>query len=96
MGTSVDVLLAVLLGGVHWVWGAVLGSAVLTLLQAQLSGGMGWLSDYWRGALGLLVMLMMVAAPSGLAGLFTRIRLLLLSDRFRVLPQNGAAEKPKR
>ena len=95
VGTSVDVLLAVLLGGVHWVWGAVLGSAVLTLLQAQLSGGMGWLSDYWRGALGLLVMLMMVAAPSGLAGLFTRIRLLLLSDRLRVLPQNGAAEKPK-
>ena len=78
VSTSVDVLLAVLLGGVHWVWGAVLGSAVLTLLQAQLSSGMGALSDYWRGALGLMVMLMMVAAPSGLAGLMQRIRGKLL------------------
>ncbi len=78
VSVSVDVLLAVLLGGVHWVWGAVLGSAVLTLLQAQLSSGMGVLSDYWRGALGLLVMLMMVAAPSGLAGLVLRMRAKLL------------------
>ena len=68
VGTSVDALLVTLLGGVHWVWGALAGSALLTIVQAEL----GRHFAYWRGALGLLVMLLMVFAPSGLGGLWLR------------------------
>ncbi len=69
VSTSVDALLGVLLGGVHWLWGAAVGSAVLTGLQATLGQGLGALSDYWHGLLGLLIMLMMLLAPSGWGGL---------------------------
>jgi branched-chain amino acid transport system permease protein len=65
VGTSVDALLVLLLGGVHQLWGAALGSGVLALLTAELGRGF----VYWKGALGLLIMVMMVAAPSGLLGL---------------------------
>ena len=70
VATSLDALLVVLLGGVHQVWGVAAGSAVLVWAGAELGRGF----EYWRGALGLLVMLIMVAAPSGLLGLFQRQR----------------------
>ncbi len=69
VGMSVDALLVVLIGGVHWVWGALAGSALFTLVQAEL----GRSFDYWRGALGVLVMLLMVVAPSGLGGAMARL-----------------------
>ena len=65
VSTSVDALLVILLGGVHQVWGAVAGAAILVWASGELGRGF----DYWRGALGLLVMCIMVAAPSGLMGL---------------------------
>ncbi|WP_423837619.1 ABC transporter permease [Variovorax terrae] len=64
VSTSVDALLVVLLGGAHQLWGAAVGSAVLTWAGAELGGGF----DYWRGALGVFVMLIMVLSPSGLLG----------------------------
>jgi branched-chain amino acid transport system permease protein len=75
VGTSVDALLVVLMGGVHWVWGALAGSVLLTTVQAELGRNF----EYWRGALGLLVMLLMVLAPSGLGGLLTQRQRRLLS-----------------
>ena len=68
VSTSVDALLVVLLGGVHQVWGVAAGSLALTWASAEL----GRSFDYWRGALGLFVMAIMVAAPSGLLGLAAR------------------------
>ena len=64
VSTSVDALLVVLLGGVHQLWGVAVGSAVLVWSGAEL----GRSFEYWRGALGLFVMLIMVLAPSGLLG----------------------------
>jgi branched-chain amino acid transport system permease protein len=64
VATSVDALLVILLGGVHQLWGAVLGSALLVWGGAELGQGL----DYWRGVLGVVIMLVMVLAPSGLAG----------------------------
>ena len=64
VATSLDALLVVLLGGVHQLWGVAAGSAVLVWAGAELGRGF----DYWRGALGLFVMLIMVAAPSGVMG----------------------------
>lgn len=71
VSTSVDALLVVLLGGMHRLWGAAVGSAVLTGASAELGRGF----EYWRGALGVFVMLIMVLAPSGLLGLAGRWRL---------------------
>ncbi len=71
VATSVDALLVVLLGGVHQLWGAVAGSALLTYAGAELGRGV----TYWRGLLGVFIMVIMVAAPSGLlsvSGRFSR------------------------
>ncbi|MEO5607821.1 MAG: branched-chain amino acid ABC transporter permease, partial [Polaromonas sp.] len=69
VSTSVDALLVVLLGGVHQLWGAVAGSAVLSYVGAEL----GREVTYWRGLLGLFIMIIMVASPSGLLGLLGRL-----------------------
>jgi branched-chain amino acid transport system permease protein len=68
VATSLDALLVVLLGGVHQLWGVAAGSAVLVGAGAELGRGF----DYWRGALGLFVMLIMVVSPSGLLGLLQK------------------------
>lgn len=70
VSTSVDALLVVLLGGVHQLWGAVAGSALLSYAGAELGRDVA----YWRGLLGLFIMLIMVAAPSGLLSLLNRLR----------------------
>ena len=72
VSTSVDALLVVLLGGVHQLWGAVVGSAVLGYSSAELGRGV----TYWRGLLGVFIMLIMVTAPMGLLSLFARLRQL--------------------
>ncbi len=73
VGTSVDALLVILLGGVHQLWGALLGSALLVWGGAELGRGL----EYWRGVLGLVIMAVMVLAPGGLmAGLATGWRRL--------------------
>jgi branched-chain amino acid transport system permease protein len=64
VGTSVDALLVILLGGVHQLWGALAGSALLVWGGAEL----GQELSYWRGALGVLIMLVMALAPQGLVG----------------------------
>ena len=70
VATSVDALLVVLLGGVHQLWGAVVGSVVLSYVSAEL----GREVTYWRGLLGVFIMLIMVVSPSGLLSLFNRLR----------------------
>jgi branched-chain amino acid transport system permease protein len=53
-----------LLGGVHQLWGAAVGSTLLVWGGAELGQGL----DYWRGILGVLIMVVMVLAPSGVLG----------------------------
>jgi branched-chain amino acid transport system permease protein len=65
VSTSLDVLLVLLLGGMHQLWGTLAGAAVLVWAAAELGRGF----DYWRGVLGVMVMVIMVAAPHGLLGL---------------------------
>ena len=64
VGTSVDALLVILLGGVHQLWGALVGSVLLVWGGAELGRGL----EYWRGALGLVIMVVMVLSPSGVLG----------------------------
>ncbi|MDP1968978.1 MAG: branched-chain amino acid ABC transporter permease, partial [Burkholderiaceae bacterium] len=80
VSTSLDALLVVLLGGVHHLWGAVIGSAALTWAGAELGRGV----EYWRGALGVFVMLIMAFSPSGLLG-----ALRLLPLRRSAVPKEG-------
>jgi branched-chain amino acid transport system permease protein len=64
VSNSVDALLVVLLGGVHHLWGTLAGSSFLVGLGAEI----GRHFEYWRGFLGLLIMLLMVFAPEGALG----------------------------
>ncbi|HUK00513.1 MAG TPA: ABC transporter permease [Stellaceae bacterium] len=68
--TSVDALVMVLLGGLHTLSGPLVGAAVFTGLQEQI----GSLTDYWRGIVGAVILLLVLVFPQGIAG-FVRDRL---------------------
>lgn len=61
---SVDALLMVLLGGVQTISGPILGATVFEGLSEQL---VRW-TDYWRAAMGLIIIGLVLAFPQGLAG----------------------------
>lgn len=63
---SVDALLMVLLGGVQTVSGPIVGAFAYAGLSEQLSR----LTMYWRFALGLSIVLLVVLFPRGLVGSF--------------------------
>jgi len=65
---SVDGLAMVLLGGMQTFTGPVWGAALFTWLQDSVSREF----DYWRAALGAVLLLLVLAFPQGLAGLATR------------------------
>jgi len=65
VSNSVDALMVVLLGGVHQLWGAFAGSLFLVGVGSEI----GRHFEYWKGSLGLLIMLLMVFAPEGILGL---------------------------
>lgn len=67
VGKSVDGLVMVLLGGVQQLAGPVLGAALFTWLQDTLIRS----TEYWRAVLGALILLLVLAAPGGVAGLAT-------------------------
>jgi branched-chain amino acid transport system permease protein len=64
VSTSVDALLVILLGGLHHLWGAAVGSVLLTWAGAELGRQLA----YWHGVLGLLIMMLMVLSPQGILG----------------------------
>ena len=61
---SVDGLVMVLLGGVHTLTGPLWGAALFTWLQDAASRGI----DYWRAAVGAIVLGLVLAFPQGIAG----------------------------
>ena len=60
---SFDALIMVLLGGVKTLSGPLVGAGAFTLLQ-------DWLSrfEYWRLALGAMIVLLVIMFPQGIAG----------------------------
>lgn len=60
-------MIMVILGGVGYLWGGVLGAVVFLGLEEIL----GHLTMHWQLALGAVLLLVVFAAPKGLAGLFT-------------------------
>jgi len=67
---SVDALLMVLLGGVQTVSGPIVGAFAYAGLSEQLTK----LTMYWRFALGLAIVLLVVLFPRGLVGGFLALR----------------------
>jgi branched-chain amino acid transport system permease protein len=61
---SVDGLVMVFLGGVQTLTGPVWGAALFTWLEDAVSRGF----DYWRAAIGTVILLLVLAFPQGVAG----------------------------
>src|SRR5882724_1140450 len=64
IGQSTDGLVMVLLGGVETLTGPVVGAAIFTWLRDTLARE----TDFWRGLLGVVILLIVVAFPQGLVG----------------------------
>jgi branched-chain amino acid transport system permease protein len=65
---SVDGLVMVLLGGLQALPGGPLGAALFTWLQDSLSRGV----EYWRAAIGAIILILVVALPGGIGSLLAR------------------------
>jgi len=61
---SVDGLVMVLLGGVQTLVGPVVGAVLFTWLQDEIARA----TEYWRALLGLVILVLVVAFPHGIAG----------------------------
>lgn len=61
---SVDALVMVLLGGVQTLTGPAWGAVLFTWLEDTVSRNI----DYWRAALGAVILLLVLALPQGVAG----------------------------
>ncbi|MCE4057310.1 branched-chain amino acid ABC transporter ATP-binding protein/permease [Pseudomonas sp. Au-Pse12] len=86
LGMGIDYLFMALIGGVASVWGALLGSGIVTLLKQALQDGlpslMGSQGNYETIAFGLLIVLLMQRAPGGLWPMLLRF----VPARFKARP----------
>ncbi|MBX2838650.1 MAG: ABC transporter permease [Gammaproteobacteria bacterium] len=78
---SFDGLIVVFLGGVKTLSGGIVGAAALTLLQDYITR-----FEYWRLALGLVIIAVVIIAPKGIVG---SIRAVFESGEAR---RNGAGQ----
>lgn len=96
LNMGIDYLFMALIGGVGSVWGALLGSGILTLLKQWLQGLLphllGSTGNYETIVFGLLIVLLMQRAPGGLWPLLVR----LVPARLRTRQRLPAAEAPAR
>ena len=67
---SGTLLVMVILGGLGYLYGAALGAVALLVLEEVLSG----YTVHWQLALGLILLVVVLRAPHGLASLFERLR----------------------
>ena len=65
---SVDVLVMMLLGGQNALFGPLLGAAAFTWLQDVLART----TDYWRAAVGIVILLIVSVFPAGIGGALSR------------------------
>jgi branched-chain amino acid transport system permease protein len=69
VGRSIDGLVMVLLGGVQTLAGPVVGAALFTWLQDAVAREF----QYWRAALGVAILLLVMVFPLGVAGSVKRL-----------------------
>jgi branched-chain amino acid transport system permease protein len=68
--TSIDGLVMVLLGGVQTLAGPLVGAAVYHGLEAEIMRA----TDYWRAIVGLIIIVLVLAFPQGIAGFVGALR----------------------
>jgi len=68
VGTSVDALIMVLLGGIQQLAGPVVGGVAFTAMRDYFVG----ISDYWGAMFGAAILLIVLVFPQGIAGQFAR------------------------
>jgi len=68
--TSGDVLIVTLLGGVGTLIGPVIGVSIFEILKDEL----GRLTTHWYGILGVIFVIFTILLPTGVMGLFARLR----------------------
>jgi branched-chain amino acid transport system permease protein len=68
IGKSVDALIMVLLGGIASLSGPVIGAFAFGGLEAELMARL----PYWRALLGAIILVLVLVAPTGIAGLLAR------------------------
>src|SRR5689334_18661135 len=69
VGRSIDGLVMVLLGGIETLNGPIVGAGVFALLQDTVMRQ----TEYWRALLGLIILLLVLLFPGGIAGAFARL-----------------------
>ncbi|HEY9280958.1 MAG TPA: ABC transporter permease [Eoetvoesiella sp.] len=79
VGKSVDGLVMVLLGGVQTLLGPIVGATAFTLMQDYFVG----ITQYWRALFGVVILMIVLAFPQGIAGFFNQ-----LVERFRPMRKN--------
>jgi len=67
---SVDALVMVLLGGVDFVLGPLIGAAAFTWMQDALPRA----TEYWRAITGVVILALVLAFPAGVAGAVSALR----------------------
>src|SRR5207302_1843840 len=76
VNAGIDYLFMAVIGGTGHVWGAVIGASILTFLKEYLKGmvpsGLGASGNYEIVVFGVLMMLLLHRASSGLAPVFAR------------------------
>ncbi|MHA1559250.1 MAG: ABC transporter permease [Alphaproteobacteria bacterium] len=67
IGASLDSLVIILLGGINTLIGPIVGAALFKGLELQLTT----LTEYWRLALGVIVVMLVILFPQGIVGYVT-------------------------
>jgi branched-chain amino acid transport system permease protein len=79
IGKSVDGLIMVLLGGIASLSGPIIGAFAFGGLEAELMARL----PYWRALLGAVILVLVLVAPTGIAGLLAQCRDALSFSRLR-------------
>ena len=66
---SIDGLVMVLLGGIQTLTGPIVGASVFAILQDTVMRQ----TEYWRALLGAIILLLVLAFPSGIVGAFAAL-----------------------
>jgi branched-chain amino acid transport system permease protein len=80
VGRSVDALVMVLLGGVQTLSGPVVGAVTFTWLHDSIARN----TEYWRAALGAMILVLVLLFPMGIAGFVRNLALRMRERRGRV------------
>jgi branched-chain amino acid transport system permease protein len=69
VGRSIDGLVMVLLGGIQTLTGPIVGGSLYAILQDTVMRQ----TEYWRALLGIIILVLVLAFPQGIAGTFAAL-----------------------